>query len=247
MKNTLIITILSLAILGCVSNPPKTGFDKFNNQAEQGDSIAQAEMPVFDINDALELVGKWRSTKIEQLGSSSTVPKAWEIEFKFDGTYQELIGYELAREGNGIYRISESKLLLKPMWRPTPYAMSISIEKNHLFLTDIGKWKATLERNAEPLSELSSLPRLPKTLEEAVSTLRQIIDAENLEKIRNMKENELGNMHFGLGRYIRNVFGLWDVNEPLRLSCGDAHMHPDHASGIVIHALWKSLQDKDIQ
>jgi hypothetical protein len=48
--------------------------------------------------------------------------------------------------------------------------------------------------------------------------------------------------HFGMGMWIRNNYGLWGKNEALRASCGDARMHPDNCSGIIIKRLWERLQ-----
>jgi len=44
MKLPILITILSLTILGCVSTPPRISFDGYKQKAEQGDLNSQAEI-----------------------------------------------------------------------------------------------------------------------------------------------------------------------------------------------------------
>ncbi|WP_370869898.1 DUF6794 domain-containing protein [Methylobacter sp.] len=52
--------------------------------------------------------------------------------------------------------------------------------------------------------------------------------------------------HFGLGMAIRNAFGLHEQGSKLLASCNNNELynsvHPDDASGMVILALWQSLQ-----
>jgi hypothetical protein len=198
-----------------------------------------------------DLVGKWRSISIEQNSSVDTAPKAWEIEFSADGTFRETIdeGFGIAFEHTGIYQVKESTLLLKQTWRSKPLDLQYSVESKKLFLFEpkVLKWKVEFERSKDPLAALVKLPRVPRTVKEAVATLRQIMKTDDLETIQRMKEDELILLHHGFGTYIRNAFGLWRGNKILRQSCGAANMHPDAASGVIIYALWKSLQSSDSQ
>jgi len=84
----------------------------------------------------------------------------------------------------------------------------------------------------------------PKTLDDAVTAIISKMTAENQEKIRNFTLNEVHMCHFGWGLSIRNRFGLWAGNEELLRSCDPEYMHPDKASGIIMEAVWKKLQDK---
>jgi hypothetical protein len=45
-----------------------------------------------------------------------------------------------------------------------------------------------------------------------------------------------------LGQRIRNEFGLWAGNTELLSSCGSETMHPDHASRVILRALWEKLR-----
>jgi hypothetical protein len=104
----------------------------------------------------------------------------------------------------------------------------------------------------------------PKTVAEAVDRLLdKELTEENIEKIRHMKKAELIDLHFGLGMWVRNNFGLLQGNNGLLEDCAkyaQAHagsdpelrsltgrgdqMHEDDASGVIIKALWERLQTK---
>lgn len=81
--------------------------------------------------------------------------------------------------------------------------------------------------------------KLPDTVDEAVDRLMSILDDEQKATIAAMREENLINLHFGLGIAIRNAFGLHEPVSQLLASCGVAH--PDDASGIIIENLWLRL------
>jgi hypothetical protein len=60
-----------------------------------------------------------------------------------------------------------------------------------------------------------------------------------------MDEVELISLHFSLGAFIRNQFGLWSGNEDLLNDCrqmsGITFMNPDDAAAFIIRELWKRL------
>ena len=80
----------------------------------------------------------------------------------------------------------------------------------------------------------------PQSVAEAVSALLAQIKPEDKEQIRRMKQKDLMALHFTLGMYIRNNFGLWQGNRLLLADCGNVHQ--DDASGVIIEALWRTLQ-----
>ena len=61
-----------------------------------------------------------------------------------------------------------------------------------------------------------------------------------------MDEEDLVDLHFSLGAYIRNEFGLWSGNGQLIEDCRrvsmDQYLHPDQASSVIIRELWKQLR-----
>jgi len=82
----------------------------------------------------------------------------------------------------------------------------------------------------------------PRNLEEAVKILLSNMTDKERELIKNSTEEELINLHFGLGVNIRNKFGLWDENFELLITCGE--LDPDAASTIIIRTLWEKLRQE---
>jgi len=87
----------------------------------------------------------------------------------------------------------------------------------------------------------------PKTVEEAIERLTKGLSLKDKATIANMAESELCTLHFNLGEYIRNEFGLSSGNEDLIVSCGaitgDDSIDQDAASSIIIKELWKRLRE----
>jgi hypothetical protein len=79
----------------------------------------------------------------------------------------------------------------------------------------------------------------PQTIDEAVARLLELMKPEDVEQIRQMEKGELVSLHFSLGMFIRNNFGLWNENKALGASA-------DSASMKIIEALWERLQDDDV-
>jgi len=92
--------------------------------------------------------------------------------------------------------------------------------------------------------------RLPTTVDQAVDMLLSELSIEEKTKIANMSKDNLVNLHFSLGIYIRNEFKLWTGNKELLQSCrllsGKQDLHVDDASSIIIEDLWEKLQETDL-
>ncbi len=192
------------------------------------------------------IIGKWRSTKIQADKNDDTAPKAWQIEFKPDGSYTEIMddGFGIAADHSGTYQIKGSILTTQESWQREGYPLTVFLKGDVLSLQSEAKprWKVFFERSNEPQPELAKLPKTPRTLEEAVTVLRQVLKKKDLENIRDKKEADLIMLHHGLGTYIRNGFGLWRDNQQLREACGGPTLHPDSASMVIIKALWRDLK-----
>jgi hypothetical protein len=87
----------------------------------------------------------------------------------------------------------------------------------------------------------------PKTIEEAIDRLIKGLSLKDKATIANMEEIDLSTLHFNLGEYIRNHFGLWSGNDDLMTSCcfivGKDNVDQDEASSIIIKELWKRLYE----
>ena|SRR5215213_2451977 len=81
----------------------------------------------------------------------------------------------------------------------------------------------------------------PVTVEEAVrDILPRITPYDKLEMMVTNKDH-LDRMHFGLGLWIRNRYGLWRGNEKLIFSACGFLCHSDDASGKILEAVWEEL------
>lgn len=81
---------------------------------------------------------------------------------------------------------------------------------------------------------------LPKTVDAAVRTLRGLVPSEEQERITLLAEDELVTLHFGLGQWVRNYFGLWGANRELLDATGGNDA--DDASGVIIREFWLALR-----
>jgi hypothetical protein len=83
----------------------------------------------------------------------------------------------------------------------------------------------------------------PETVDEAVELLMTVLEDRHKILLSILKEDDLIDLHFGLGLSIRNSFGLHDANSKLLRDCGLDN--PDDASGVIIGALWNKLKHDD--
>jgi hypothetical protein len=103
-----------------------------------------------------------------------------------------------------------------------------------------------MEEAPEP--ERPSLFRnpIPRTVEVAVQYLMDELPLKDKVRIANMTADEVEDMHFRLGVFIRNRFGLWEGNPHLLLDCaedaGQDIQHADEASAVILGRLALELE-----
>lgn len=189
--------------------------------------------------------GKWVSYEIDDPKNYGP-SVGWELHFHPDGSFNELSdsGFGIQEKMEGSYTFNDDILYLGYNSRHEPWEPSYSFSGGDLTIKSPGTlgWSIKLKRSDEPHEELRRLPTRPKSLKEAVETLKILLRQEELDQIASKSEMELWEYHFGLGLFIRNGFGLWGGNKELLRDCGSTRMHPDNASGVIISALWKDLQ-----
>jgi hypothetical protein len=93
-------------------------------------------------------------------------------------------------------------------------------------------------------SDFCSPESWPTTLEEAIRQIIAQMPENDRDALRKMSRSSLLGLHFGLGMYIRNRYGLLQGNEELlRAACGrDRLCDPDQASMRIVEAVWDALQ-----
>ena len=87
---------------------------------------------------------------------------------------------------------------------------------------------------------------MPKTVDEAVNYLISRMSIKDKSTIAKMPGDDLINLHFSIGLYVRNYL-LYPRNDKLLESCRqeamDKYLHWDQASTVIIKRLWKRLRE----
>ena len=87
----------------------------------------------------------------------------------------------------------------------------------------------------------------PKTVDKAVNKLLLDFPPRFKARIANMAENELVDLHFSMGAFIRNKLGIWSEDSELLKSCriifGKKDLHMDDASVLIMKEVWKKLKE----
>jgi hypothetical protein len=94
----------------------------------------------------------------------------------------------------------------------------------------------------------------PQTVKTAVAALVELLDDQQKAEVVALAKDDLIELHFGLGQYVRNAFGLWGSNPELLDDCarerasqrGDPDsqalmIHPDDAAMLLLEILWHRL------
>lgn len=94
-------------------------------------------------------------------------------------------------------------------------------------------------KQADPPGEEETY--IPKDLDDAVRELNKLIQAEDKELIKK-GEIDSGDMHFGLGRGLRNSWGLWGGSRLAVYFKEQGITHPDSMSGYILDAFCRDLR-----
>lgn len=85
----------------------------------------------------------------------------------------------------------------------------------------------------------------PTTVQATVKDVIGRMSEDEKRTLRKMPKGHLLDLHFELGLYIRNSYGLLRGNDRLlHAACGRSYLRdPDDASMHIIEALWDALQE----
>ena len=79
----------------------------------------------------------------------------------------------------------------------------------------------------------------PKNIEQAVSIVMDAMSSAQKEELRQVREENLINLHFGFGMWVRNLLGHW-----VPPADGEKYpAHPDDISGEITAIIWQRLQN----
>ena len=106
------------------------------------------------------------------------------------------------------------------------------------------KVAAMTEPSTSPASPQNEpAQEMPATVDAAVHRLLAMLPEADKVGIAAKSQDELIELHFGLGTWIRNNFGLWQGNAALAQDAGTNE--PDDIAGVIIEALWNHLRDAE--
>ena len=85
---------------------------------------------------------------------------------------------------------------------------------------------------------------VPSTIDEAVDHLKSVLHEESIALLKEWDlDKSMAQLHFGLGRWIRNAWGLWSGG-PLKTQFEELGLkHADDMSGVILKRLWCEVND----
>ena len=83
---------------------------------------------------------------------------------------------------------------------------------------------------------------LPTTIDGAVRLMLGLVPEDEQTRISDMSENDLSELHMGLGQWVRNHLGLWDVNSELLAATDEPNA--DDAFAVIVRAFWSTLRSQ---
>ena len=122
------------------------------------------------------------------------------------------------------------------LWQGDRPTDSVLVLCGDLLFAEEAPLRAETEERVRQLQEQRR--NAPKTLEAAIERMIVELSDEDKATVRSTAEEDLIKFHFDWGMGIRNAW-LYG-NEDLMQSCGGGH--PDDASQVIIHAVWKRLR-----
>jgi Ca2+-binding EF-hand superfamily protein len=87
----------------------------------------------------------------------------------------------------------------------------------------------------------------PKTLEECMEALNKMLSPEEQVEFLKMTKDDVGRLHHGFGRWIRNNWGLWEGGELLEHMKSLGFIHPDDMSHSILVEYWNRQHQQPSQ
>ena len=88
---------------------------------------------------------------------------------------------------------------------------------------------------------------IPENMEECFEELNKILTNNEIKEFKTKKEEDtIVKYHNGLGRYIRNKWGLWNDSVLCNWFKNLGIYHADDMSSIIILSFWRHLNKKPI-
>lgn len=100
--------------------------------------------------------------------------------------------------------------------------------------------------NPTPDSTAKYKVYVPANLEDAFAELKKMLHPDLLKEMEEGSEQAMIGYHMGLGRWMRNNWGLWGGARLAKYFNGIGIYHPDDMSGIILVSFWRHLNSQAI-
>lgn len=91
----------------------------------------------------------------------------------------------------------------------------------------------------------------PGTIDECMTALTEVLSPEDQVEFLKASANDLALYHHGLGRWIRNNWGLWEEDDEksplLKHMKSLGFQHPDDMSQAIITEFWNRMNNQPSQ
>lgn len=88
---------------------------------------------------------------------------------------------------------------------------------------------------------------IPETLDECFVELAKVLSLEEIEVMRVGTEDDMSLYHHGLGRWLRNNWGLWAGGNLRDWFDEQGVHHADDMSAIILNSFWRFLNKQPIE
>ena len=95
--------------------------------------------------------------------------------------------------------------------------------------------------------ELNIKIYIPVNLEDCIRNLKELLSEEDKNIILKWKEEECCKLHFSLGMWLRNNWGLWEDSHLSKWFNENGVKHADDMSSIIITSFWRDMHNKPIK
>ena len=88
---------------------------------------------------------------------------------------------------------------------------------------------------------------IPENLEDSFKELDSMLSPDLIDELKNCTKKQMIRHHFGLGRWMRNNWGLWSKSRLTRYFNNLGVYHADDMSGIILNSYKRYLNKQPIQ
>lgn len=97
------------------------------------------------------------------------------------------------------------------------------------------------------MKTLNTNNEIPKDLEGCFKALNNLLTQDQIDEFKSLDESDRALLHFGLGRWLRNTWGLWNGSRLKDYFNNLGILHADDMSGIILKCYQRHLMGEDLK